>query len=389
MKRRPVTFPSNTAAIVGVGYSPLSRNSGVTVDSLALQACWNAIRDAGMTPHDIDGLECYYTMDSTSALQVAEGLGIEDVRWLVEYYDGGPTATLMVASAAMAINAGLCNTVILWRAMNGRSGVRPGQWGADNSQFQSTELQFEHPYGLASPPQMIAMLARRHMHNFGTTQEHLGAVAITERQHAIPNERAIMRAPITMEEYLNSRWIVEPFHLLDCCPETDGACAVVVTSRERAEDCPHKPVYATGFAYGAVPKPSWQHWTGDYPDTHCKYIASRVWASAGLGPDDTDFANFYDPFTISVIIALEEYGFCKTGEGGPFVAEGHAAIGGRLPVNSHGGLLSEAYLQGLNHACEAVIQLRGEAGERQIPNAHVGLWTSGSGPVGGGMVLTN
>jgi acetyl-CoA acetyltransferase len=370
-------------AVVGVGYTEYSRNSGQTPLALATRACLGAIRDAGLTPRDVDGIICFATNDSIGVVPVANALGVPELNWFVDVQGGGNAAVSIIADAAHAIAAGTCRTVVLYRALNGRSGARLGQAGV----FRGVggEYQYTLPYGYVTPPQWFAMWCRRHMHEYGTTNEQLGAIAITLRDHAILNERAVMRRPMTLEDYLNSRWINEPFRLFDCCQESDGACALVLTSAERARDAAKPPVYIEALVYGTKLHANWHQWP-DFSEVGAVAVADKLWAKAGLGPRDMDFAELYDCFTYSLLAQLEGFGFCAKGEGGPFAQSGALRLGGELPVNTHGGLLSEAYIHGLNHSVEAVEQLRGEAGPRQVADARVGLVTGGTGIFGSGII---
>lgn len=377
-------------AIAGVGYTAYSSRSGVTVRDLALEACGGAMADAGLMPADIDGVVSFHFNDSVPAMAVATGLGLPGARYAIDYQAGGNAANLIVQTAAMAIEAGLATNVLCYRAMNGRSGFRLGG-GRELAAHGIT--QYTAPFGWISYPQAMAMWCRRHMIEYGTTSEQLGAVAVTCRRNAALNERAMQRQPITLEEHQNSRMIVEPFHLLDICLETDGACAVLVTSAERARDLARTPVYIRGAAYGGGPNQGddlfdAMRWP-DHSHNYARYIADDLWASAGVGPDDVDVAEIYDCFTYSVIMQLEGLGFCAPGEGGAFVQDGRIDRDGALPVNTHGGLLSEAYIHGLNHVVEAVEQLRGQAGARQVDGAEIALTTAGAMTCGGAMVLRN
>ena len=226
------------------------------------------------------------------------------------------------------------------------------------------------------------MAAREHMLRWGTTHEQLGAVAVAQRAFAVHNERALLRKPITLDDYLASRFVVEPFRLLDCCLETDGAVALVVTSAERARDLRRRPVLIRGAAWGSG-RTLYSNQQPDATLTAAARMAPRLWELAGVGPAEIDVAELYDCFTYTVLVQLEDYGFCKKGEAGPLVASGATRLGGSLPVNTHGGFLSEGYVHGLNHVCEAVSQLRGDAGERQVEGAELALSTSQPGYVSG------
>lgn len=377
------------AAIAGIGWTPFSRNSGVSVLALALEACRRAIEDAGLSPQDIDGVACYEFGDSVPSVTVAGALGVRELNYSLDLHIGGPGTCMVVMEAAMAVATGLARYVVCYRAMNGRSGVR---WGgmAPMEAYCGQEGQFMLPYGWGSAAQIIAMWCRRHMVKYGTTSQHLGAIAVTCRHHASLNPRAMMRPPITLVDHQNSPMIVEPFRLLDICLETDGACAVVVTTAERARDLHRPPVYILAGAQGAGPGASMNPWANNWPDhaeCYAKYIAPRLFTQAGVTPKDIDVAEIYDCFTYSLLVQLEDFGFCPKGEGGPFVAEGRIRLGGDIPVNTHGGLLSEGYIHGFNGVPEAVSQLRGEAGPRQVKGAELALVTGFGASMGSALIL--
>jgi acetyl-CoA acetyltransferase len=244
------------------------------------------------------------------------------------------------------------------------------------------ETQYQAAYGYMAPPQYYAMMARAYMDAFGVDERHLGAVAISQRANAAHNPRAMMRDPISFDDYRASRMIAEPFRLLDCCLETDVGVALLVTTPERARDLRKPAVIVDAAAWGGGTTLQ----SAGAPDITTSYaarMAPRLFGMAGIGPADVDFANFYDCFTFSVLMQLEDYGFCGKGEAGGFVLDGQHRMDGRLPVNPHGGFLSEGYAHGMNHIAEAVQQLRGEAGGRQVRDARIGLSTGAPGYVGG------
>jgi acetyl-CoA acetyltransferase len=377
-------------SIAGIGYTEFSKKSGRTVRSLASEACIKATADAGLKVSDIDGIVSYNFNDSAPAIAVATEIGVPQAGYAVDFLSGGNAANLIILSAVAAIEAGLAKTVLCYRAMNGRSGFRLGG-GRDMSAYNIT--QYTAPFGWITYPQAMAMWCRRHMIEYGTTAEQLGEIAVQFRKNAEHNERAMQRTPITMDDYFNSRMIVDPFHMLDICLETDGACAVLVTTTERAKDMAHKPIQIMGGAYGGGPNQGEDlfdamRWP-DHSHNYAKYIADDLWKSAGIGPKDIDIAQIYDCFTYSIIMQLEGLGFCKDGEGGPFVQGGRIAPNGELPLNTAGGLLSEGYIHGLNHVVEAVQQLRGDAGVRQVPNVETCLTTAGAMTCGSALVLRN
>jgi acetyl-CoA acetyltransferase len=368
------------AAIVGVGATPYAKDSGVSTLTLALRAITAALDDAGLSLADVDGVACHRVGDSAPASIVAESLGQRDVHYFLDQFGGGSTSHAIVGSAANAVVAGQADCVVCWRAVNARSEFRMG--GTGRPPPDQLEFQYQAPYGYATPPQQFAMVAREYMDNYGATAEDFGAVAISQRWFAERNERALMRAPLTMKDYLASRWIVEPLRLFDCCLETDAAVAVVVTSTERARDLRRVPVTISGAMWGS----GHTLFSNRRPDLGVSGAAAaspRLWAQAGLGPADVDVAELYDAFTPLVLLQLEDYGFCAKGEAGAFVRAGETGIGGSLPTNTHGGHLSEGYVHGLNHLAEAVRQLRHESGARQVPSAEVALSTGQSGYVMG------
>lgn len=375
-------------AIAGIGFTDYSKRSGRTVLDLATTACLAAVEDAGAELADIDGLVSFHFNDSTPAIAVATSLGLPAAHYAIDISGGGNAANLIVLQAAAAIEAGLASTVLCYRAMNGRSGFR---LGGGRELAARGVTQYTAPFGWITYPQAMAMWCRRHMIRYGTTAEQLGAVAVAARANAALNERAMQRDPVTLDEYLASRFIVEPFRMLDICLESDGACAILVTSRERARDMRRKPISIMGGAYGGGPNQGEDlfdaiRWP-DHAHNYSRYVADDLWRSAGIGPADVDIAEIYDCFTYSVLMQLEGFGFCREGEGGSFVEDGRIARDGALPVNTHGGLLSEAYIHGLNHVVEAVIQLRGDAGARQVPGAEIALTTAGAMTCGSAMLL--
>ena len=377
-------------AIAGIGWTEFSKNSGRTVRSLASEACLKATHDAGLTVKDIDGFVSFNFNDSVPAIAVATEIGVPAAGYAVDFLGGGNAANLIILTAVAAIEAGLAKNVLCYRAMNGRSGFRLGG-GRELAAHGIT--QYTAPFGWITYPQAMAMWCRRHIIEYGTTAEQLGEVAVTFRQNASINPRAMQRTPITMDDYMASKMIVEPFRMLDICLETDGACAVLVTKSERAADMRHKPIRIMGGAYGGGPDQGEDlfdaiRWP-DHSHNYAKYIADGLWKSAGIGPKDVDVAEIYDCFTYSILMQLEGLGFCKEGEGGPFVQGGRIAKGGELPLNTAGGLLSEGYIHGLNHVIEAVQQLRGDAGPRQVPGAEICLTTAGAMTCGSALVLRN
>ncbi len=379
------------ACIVGVGETPYCRapGSGVSDLNLMLRASLAAVADAGLRMADIDGLMA--PIFGASADELAANLGIENLRYSAQINMGGASPVSSLQSAAMAVYCGVATHVLIPIGWNGYSGIRArdvSEAPSAGSPMGPTVMDYYLPFGCNAPPQFYSLMARRHMHEYDTAPETLGAIAVACRKHAQLNDNAVMRGRrLTMQDYLDSPWITEPYRLLDCCLETDGAAAVVVTSADRARDLAdrngHEPVYITGVAEGH-PYPADD--ITNRPDMFTvglTHAAPKAYEMAGLGPGDADFAQIYDCFTFEVLQQLEEAGFCKRGDGAGFVRDGAIELGGRLPINTHGGLLSEAHVIGMNHVVEAVRQLRHEAGQRQVDDARVGVVT-GWGDLGDG-----
>ena len=381
-------------SIAGIGWTNYTRNSGVSVERLAVDAIRAAADDAGIDVRDIDGLVTFGLCDTAYSGVVGTSLGLRELNYFSDHTAGGNVACSVVIQAAMAVASGQARHVAVYRALNGASGIRYGgdswsQMMATTSLFSDSEPQFLDTAGLTMPAQHFALLARRHMVEYGTDHRDLAAVAMTCRDHAALNDRAQMRKPLTLADYEASPWIADPFRLLDCCVQTDGACALIVTSAERARDMRKKPVQirsgaSTGHAARGV---MWTNFAGDHATCYADRIADRLFEQSGITRDDIDFAELYDCFTYSVLVQLEDFGFCGKGESGAFFREGRARLGGELPVNTHGGLLSEGYIHGLNSVTEAVIQLRGEGGARQVADARFGLVSAGGAANSGGAVI--
>jgi acetyl-CoA acetyltransferase len=378
----PERFPRGQAAIVGIGCTEYSKDSGVSVFNLAAEAIKNAVTDAGLTIGDIDGLVTFGPNDSIPPNMLAQGLGIKSMSFFLDHFLGGSVSISTVGQAAIAVSAGVADCVVVYRALNGRSELRMNGSGAPRMR-QPWDMPYKINSGYIAPSQEIAMAARAHMLRYGTTNEDLGRIAILSRNHALDNPRAMMHTPMTMDDYLESRWIVDPFRKYDCCLETDGAAAIVIVPADRAKDLPHRPALVQGAAWGGGITIV-NNGFDDIAESPAKPLGKRLFASAEMGPDDIDFAELYDCFTYSVLSQLEGYGFAEPGEVPAMLAEGaFDRDGGRLPVNTHGGLLSEAYIHGINHVYEAVEQIRGDAGVRQVDKHDVALVTGQLGYVSG------
>jgi acetyl-CoA acetyltransferase len=382
------------AAIVGIGRTAYSRHSGVSTLALAREATFNALADAGLSVQDVDGMTTFAVDDSVSTAQLAYSIGLEGLYFHKDTVGGGNVAAEVVADAFWAVEAGAADCVVVYRALNSRSGKRfgtyadpvAGQAPGGNVLRVPGDDQFLAPHGYMVPGQWYALWTRRHFETYGTTNEDLGAIAVQYRAHAANNPHAVARNPITIEEYHKSRWIMEPFHIFDCALEADGACALVVTTLERARDLKHKPVRMLGhIAYTGKGRQD-EVWD-DMTTMYSAFVGPRLWDRTGLKPYDMDFACLYDCFTYTALATTEDYGFCEKGEGGRFYREGRATYGGDMVINPHGGLLSEAYIHGLNHSWEAVAQIRGDADARQVKDANICLVSAGAAAYGSAMVL--
>lgn len=380
------------ASIVGIGATEFSKESGRSEMSLASEAVAAAIADAGLTPSDVDGMVTY-SSDNNPEVEIARHVGIGSLRHFSRVHYGGGAACGTVALAAMAVATGVADVVVCYRAFNERSGRRfgagiqdiPNAATAERAQFSWTT-----PFGQLTPASWVAMVARRYMHLYGATSQDFGRVAVAGRRHAATNPAAwFYNQPITLEEHQASRWIVDPLHLLDCCQESDGGQALVITSAERARDLPNTPALIVATAQGAGE----EQWTmtsffrddiAQLPEM--KVVADELWTSSGLTPADIQTAILYDHFTPYVLMQLEEFGFCGRGEAKDFIQNGALEMGGKLPINTHGGQLGEAYIHGMNGIAEAVRQVRGTS-VNQVDNVANVLVTAGTGVPTSGLIL--
>ncbi len=373
------------AAVTGVGETRYSRQSGKSVAALQMEASLGAIRDAGLDPKDIDGIIAYGSM-AVVAEDFITSFGIPDLRFSAVTPLGGASAVASIQCAAAAVAAGICNHVLVPISRNGSSGAggRIGSRVREMPQFRLIG-EFEMPLGAIAPAQLYAPMARRHMELYGTTSRQLAEIAVSTRHNAILNGNAMMTKPLTVEEHQASRMISDPLRLFDCSLESDGACAFIVSSSERARDCAKPVISILGVGEGHPDSPSAITQRPDMTRLGLAKAAPKAFAMAGVKHDDIDVAEIYDCFTYIVMCQLEDLGFCKKGEGGDFVASGAIRIDGKLPINTHGGLLSQAHMAGFNHVVELTRQLRGEAGKAQIADARVGLVT-GYGDMGDGSI---
>jgi acetyl-CoA acetyltransferase len=380
------------SAIAGIGATEFSKDSGRSELQLAAECVKAALDDAGLAPGDVDGMVTF-TMETNPEIEVARSVGIGDLSFFSRIHHGGGAGGGTIQQAAMAIATGVADVVVCYRAFNERSGHRFGSGVADRPPAPTTEnshFGWYSPFGLVTPASWVAMFARRYMHEYGVTSEDFGRVAVADRRHAATNPAAwFYGKPITLEDHQSSRWIVDPLHLLDCCQESDGGQAVVLTSVERARDLRQPPAVVRAAAQGAGRDQ--ESMTSYYREDitglpEMGLVARQLWATAGIGPADVQTAVIYDHFTPFVLTQLEEFGFCGRGEAKDFVKDGNIEIGGGLPVNTNGGQLGEAYIHGMNGIAEGVRQVRGTSVNQVDDVEHV-LVTAGTGVPTSGLIL--
>jgi acetyl-CoA acetyltransferase len=384
---------SSETAIVGIGATEFSKNSGRTPMELAVEACEAALEDAGVAASDVDGIVTF-SAEQNFEIEVARNLRIPSLSHFSMIPHGGGAACGTIGQAASAIFSGSANYVLCYRAFNERSwhrfgsGVQGKHGGAEA--FDVT-FGWTSPFGLLTPASWVAMFATRYMHLSGATSEDFGRVAVTDRRFAATNPAAFFyERPITLEEHQESRWIVEPLHLLDCCQESDGGQAILVTSLERARDLPNPPAVIASAAQGATDDQ--QAMRSYYRDDitripEMKLCADQLWKNTGLGPSDIQVANIYDHFTPLFLPQLEEFGFCEKGEAKEFLRDGNIEMDGLLPTNTNGGQLGEAYIHGMNGIAEAVRQIRGTS-VNQVENVENALVTAGTSVPTSALILS-
>ncbi len=383
---------AGTTAICGIGATEFSKDSGRSELRLAVEAVGAAIEDAGLAPSDIDGVATF-SADTNPEIEVARSLGMGELTFFSRIHYGGGAACAIVQQAAMAVASGVADAVVCYRAFNERSGHRFGtgvQGRAPVANAENAQFSWYAPNGLLTPASWVAMFAQRYLHATGATTEDFGRVAVADRAHAATNPAAwFYDKPITLADHQSSRWIVEPLRLLDCCQESDGAQALVVTSLERARDLKGAPAVIRAAAQGSGDQQDMM--TSYYRDDMTRLpemgvVARQLWETSGLGPGDVQSAVLYDHFTPFVLYQLEELGFCEFGEAKEFVREDNLLLGGRLPTNTHGGQLGEAYIHGVNGIAEGVRQVRGTA-VNQVPGLENIVVTAGTGVPTSGLVL--
>lgn len=373
----------DAAAIAGIGATEFSKDSGRSEMRLAVEACEAAIADAGLEPSQVDGMVTF-TADTNPEIEIARNLGIGELSFFSRIHHGGGAACGTIQQAALAVNAGVADYVVCYRAFNERSGNRFGagvQGRPPLANAESGHFAWYAPFGLLTPAQWVAMFAQRYLHEYGATSEDFGRIAVADRKHAATNPAAwFYGQPITLEDHQASRWIVEPLHLLDCCQESDGGQAIVVTTPERARDLAQPPVTIHAAAQGAGENQDMM--TSYYRDSitglpEMGLVARQLWNTSGLGPADIQAAIIYDHFTPLALPQFEEFGFCARGEAKDFIADGNIELGGRLPINTNGGQLGEAYIHGMNGIAEGARLVRGTSANQPEGVEHV-LVTAGT-----------
>lgn len=377
-------------AVAGVGYSGISRSGGEDIRHLTLAACRAALDDAGLAADDVDGIvEYQFGMrgDSPPAIGAQRLLGIKNLHVFNDIMGTGPSGLASAMDGAMAIASGACETVLVYRCMT-RAAGHSGALQAGPAEAAGA-MQFTAPYGYGGGIILaMAMRKQRRVAELGGSYEDYGQIALNARRWAALNERAIFRDPLSMDDYLASRTIADPLLLLDCDYPINGACAAVLTTRERADDLAQPTVVVDSLAYGTGSRPDWL-FAEDFLFGGTRECAERLWSKASVGPADVDVAELYDGFTHITISWLEALGLCGIGEFHDWVDDGRRiGPGGDLPLNTHGGQLCEGRMHGLAFLTEAVVQLRGQAGARQVPGAEVAVVANAHGPQCGAMVLT-
>ncbi len=344
-------------AIVGVGETAYTRGSGLTTRAMGTEAVRNAVLDAGLTMDDIDGMMYYSGNDSTMSPTIAGDLGIR-LNFHMDVIGGGSSTEALIGMAMGVIEAGMCNTCVIFRSMNGFSEVRIGGTGRGGGGISAASL-FNRGIGLSSAGQMFAHTFMRHMYDYGTTPEQVAMVKVVHSEHASNNPKAYYRQRVSVDDVLSSRMICKPLHLLDCCVETDNATAIIVTRIEQAYDCRHTPaVIQSVVGRCCKPRADTHYQSGPISTVAGYYAKDILWPNAGVGPEDIQVTGAYDAFTFTTLLQLEDYGFCRKGEGGDYVSNGITRLGGMRPNNTSGGHLCEGYTHGIALVIENVRQLR-------------------------------
>ena len=400
-----MTHPERRAVISGIGQSAVGRRLGRSGLDLTIDAALEAIADAGLVPADIDGLATYPGAGGGAPPGFA-GPGSPEVqdalRLQLRWHTGGIEGAAQLAAvvnAVLAVSAGLARHVLVYRTVTeataqgagGRQGIGVGSGGGGGGvPRMGGSMQWTIPFRAYSAANWLAMNAQRHMHEFGTTPEQLAQIALNGRRNAARNPKAVYRDPLTLDDYFAGRMITTPFRLYDCDAPVDGSTAVVVSVAEHARDVDHPVARVEAVGTALQGRPSWDQFD-DLTTMAARDAGAMVWERTDLTPADVDVAQLYDGFSFLAMVWLEALGFCGRGESGPFVEGGsRIALDGQLPLNTHGGQLSAGRLHGFGFVHEACLQLRGAAGERQVPGkqVEVAAVANGGGPIAGAMLLT-
>ncbi len=379
----------NRAAIAGVGQTEFSKDSGRSTLHMALEAILEALEDAGLKPEEIDGVVKMRANDDIFEIDLLRALGLQNLRFFSEIPHGGGATCGTIASAVAAVVAGMADVVVTFRSLNERSERRFGESGVSGG--LGHWMQYNLPHGLVTPAQWVAIFGQRYLHEYGYTTEEFGRVSVLHRKHAASNPHAMMyERPITLADHQNSRWISEPLRLLDCTLDTDGACAAVIVSAEKAKQLKGKPAYIAAAAQGTGSRTEMMMSYQRKSLTHieeAEATAKELYRVAELTPKDISVAEIYDHFTPLVLMSLEAYGFAAPGQAPALFREGRLELDGAMPLNTHGGHLGEGYLHGFGHIVEGVRQLRGTA-VNQVPGAKTTLVTSGTAVPTSGIILS-
>jgi len=386
------------SAVTGIGQSDVGRRLNRDPLELTADACLAAIADAGLTREEVDGLSTYPGAGMAAAPGFTGG-GITEVqdmlRLKLNWFTGGPELPGQLGSvinACAAVASGLARHVLcfrtVWESTAQGGGRRAGIGAGGSARFRASGfMQWTLPYGAASAAVWIAMMAKRHFHEFGTTREQLAQIALNARKNAAANPAAIYRDPLTMDDYFAARMISEPFCLYDCDVPVDGSTAIIVSAADAARDCRKPPLFVESVGSAIYGRPSWDQWD-DLTTMALRDASAMLWRGTDLRPGDVDVAELYDGFSFITLAWLEALGFCAKGEGGPFIEGGQRiARDGEIPVNTHGGQLSAGRLHGYGFLHEAAVQLWGEGGARQVEAARVAVAAAGGGPLGGCLLL--
>jgi acetyl-CoA acetyltransferase len=371
-------------AAVGVGYSTVGRKTGLSERTLAAQAARAALTDAGLEAADVDGVSTW----GGDAVDFGWMLGMMPLSWFSNCGVGAAFSNPAIDAIA-AIQAGLCDTAMAFRVIKQQPSAAAMQEGTASLGVGVDDMaRFLFPHGVFSPVQWAGLMTQRYMAEYGATEEMFGAHVCAQRAHAVLNDDALQRTPLSLEEYLACRYVSEPVRLLDCDYPCDSGSAVIFTTEERARDAKQPPVFVDSYSLAATHDLNFEIMP-DMVRTAPVHCAEKLWSRTDLRPSDIDCAQLYDGFSIIVFQWLEALGFCEPGGAGPFMLEGNTRLGGSLPVNTDGGACNVGRRHGANFCIEAVRQLRGESGERQVAGARSAVWANAVGPFAGAVLMTN